>query len=161
MDTFADLVERGIREVETQVALPFLARKEAVAGHKSHVPLDGFLQKFIAVGARGKSDPEKQSALGMGPSDLFGKVFIERLQHHIAAFTVDLADQFDVLLEEVVAGDLVGDHLDEGAGVEVGSLLKLHEFANDFARGNDPAEAEARGKRLGKCTEVDNVTEGV
>ena len=67
-------------------------------------------------------------------------------EHHIAAFAVDVADEFDVLVEEAVAGDFVSDHLAKGGGMEVGALLQLNEFRDDIVRSDDPAQAQAWGK---------------
>lgn len=49
----------------------------------------------------------------MGPWDLVRKVFVQTLQHNVAALAIDLANQFDVLVEKSVARNLIGDVLVE------------------------------------------------
>ena len=39
---------------------------------------------------------------------------------------------------------LVGNHLHKSGGVQIGSLLGLHRFADHLHRGNNPSQAQAR-----------------
>jgi len=68
---------------------------------------------------------------------------------------VDGANLAHVRLEDAALGNVVGDHLIEGAGVQVGALLALHEPPDDFRRRDNPPDAQARRQGFGEGAEVD------
>ena len=53
-----------------------------------------------------------------------GKIFVQGVQHGVTPLAINLADQLDVLVEEAITRDFVGDVLIEGRGVQIGSLLQ-------------------------------------
>ena len=61
--------------------------------------------------------------MGMSPCNLWRKVLVKSLQHRVAAFAVNLPDQFYVFIEETVASHFICDILVEGRGMQVGSLF--------------------------------------
>src|SRR5271165_1405631 len=140
-NTLTDLLRLGVGEVQPHVRAGVTAGIEGVTGNESDVLAQGSVQQLHGVNSRRQGHPQEQPAFRMRPCHLRREVVVESLQHGVAAFTIDTANKFDVLFEEAILGDFVGDHLVEGAGVEVGALLQLHQTADDVRWGNDPAQA--------------------
>jgi hypothetical protein len=76
-----------------------------------------------------------------GPTDARGKVLLHRSQHGVSALFVDLAEPEHVRTQETPLADVVGYHLNESAGVQVGSLLDLNQLADNLLGSCDPAQA--------------------
>ena len=103
--------------------------------------------------------PEEQAALGMSPCYFGREIFVQRMQHRIAALAINLANQFDVLVEESVARDFVGNVLTEGGSVQVGGLFQLHQFADHVFGSDDPGQTNSGRERLREGAQVDHVAE--
>src|SRR4051794_2315371 len=143
-NAFADLAWRGIREVQAHVVQSVsLAWIEAITGHEGDFLLDRRFQQSLTIRPRWQRHPEKEPAVRVRPRYFFRKKFIECLEHYVATLGINLANQLHVLIEEVVRGYFVRNHLVEGAGVQVGALLQLHQFADDFRGGDDPSQAQS------------------
>src|SRR5208283_3475706 len=97
----------------------------------------------------------------MSPGDCWREKFLQRLQHYVSAFAVDLTNQLDVLVEEAIARNFIGHELREGRGVQIGALLQLRELANHLRRSHDPSQAQPGSQRLRKCTQVNYIANGV
>src|SRR5208337_1518446 len=96
------------------------------------------LEDGFDIEAGGESYPEEKAALGMGPSYGGREEIFEGLEHDVAAFAINLADQFHMFVEIAVAGHFIGHELVEGRSMQVGALLELGELADNFGRSDDP-----------------------
>src|SRR3954452_1460116 len=97
----------------------------------------------------------------MGPRHFLGEELVQGLQHDVATLVVNAANEFHVFVEEVICRNLVGHHLVEGAGVQVGALLQLYEFADDLTGRNNPAQAQSGSECLRERAEINDVSEGI
>src|SRR5437764_912242 len=125
-DALSNLLRLGIREIQTQMPQAFLAiRVKRVAGYKRHVLLKPRFKEFLRIHALWQGDPQEQPTLRMSPGNFGRKKFLQSGKHHVTTFAINATDQLDVLVEEIVAGDLVGQHLDEGGSVQVSAYAGI------------------------------------
>ena len=149
-DAFANLLRLTVGEVQPHVAATLVAvvGVKAIAGNEGHVFRQSRGQQRLRVTAFRHRHPQEQPALGMGPGHFAREVLVQSVEHGVAALAIDLANELDVLVEEAVAGDFIGDVLVEGGGVQVRGLLQLHQLADDVFRRDDPGQADSGRQRL-------------
>ena len=128
-----------------------------MARHKGDLFLHRHGQQFFGVHAIRHLRPEKEPSLRMGPGDAGRKVFFHGLEHHVAALLVDLADLAHVGADQAALADVIGNILDEGAGMQIRPLLGLHQPVDDRLGGHDPAQSQAGCQRLGEGAQVDRI----
>ena len=92
----------------------------------------------------------------VGREELF-----ESLQHYVAAFAIDLANQLHVFVEESIARDFVGHELSERRSVQIGALLQLRQFADNLRRGDDPSQSKPGSQRLREGAQVNDIANGI
>src|SRR5208282_220175 len=93
----------------------------------------------------------------MSPGHRRGEELFQSLQHDVAAFAINLANQLHVFVEESVARDFVGHELSESRSMQVRALLELRQLADDVRRSNNPSQTKPGSQRLRECAEVNNV----
>ena len=147
-----------VGEVQAAGALPAAPREEGRPRHEGDLLLlERLLEELGGVEALRERDPEEEAALRLRPAHPLREVPLERGQHRVPPLAVDLADRLHVAVEEPVLRHLVRHHLAEGAGVEVGALLHLHEARDHRLRRHHPGDAQPRGERLAQRREVEHV----
>src|ERR1022692_676276 len=97
----------------------------------------------------------------MSPGHLWREELFQSLQHHVAAFAINLTNQLYMLVQESIARDFVGHELREGRSVQVRALLELRQLADDVRRRDDPSQPKSGSERLRECAQVDDVADGI
>src|SRR5580704_4341158 len=97
----------------------------------------------------------------MSPGYFGRKELLQRLQHDIASFAIDLTNHLHVLVKESIARDLVSHELREGRGVQIRALFYLHQLADDLRRSDNPSQTKAGRQRLREGTQVNDVADGI
>ncbi len=152
-----------IRKIQPHMPSAFdaVVRIERISRHKRNVLFERGVEYGLHVQAFGQSYPEEQTALGMSPGDGGWEEFLQRLQHHVAAFGIHLANQLYVLVEESIARHFVGHELRERRSVQVGALLQLRQLADNLRRRDDPSQPQPGSQRLRKRAQVNDVANGI
>ena len=81
----------------------------------------------------------------MSPGHFGREVFVQSVEHRIAALAIDITDQFDVLVEKSIPRNFEGNVLAERRGVQVGGLFQLHQFTDHVLGGDNPRQANSGG----------------
>jgi hypothetical protein len=92
--------------------------------------------------------------LWFGPAAAVRPELFQSVDHGIAPLVVYLTDLFDVYFENAALCHIIGDHLIEGAGVQVRSLFACPKRAI-ISAGPRPSDTESRRQRLGEGSQVD------
>src|ERR1700757_1342582 len=104
-----NLIGLPVGEVEAEMPASLfgetVSRVERVTWHERDVFLERDLEQLLTIHALGQRDPQEEAAFGIGPGYLRRKEFFEGRQHHIAAFAINLANHFDVLIQKSVFRD--------------------------------------------------------
>src|SRR5436305_14834604 len=95
----------------------------------------------------------------MSPGNFVRKILFQSVKHRVTPLTIDLPDQFHVLIEKAVAGNFVRDELVEGGSVKVGCLLELHELADDIFGRNHPCEANSGRQSFREGAQVNDIAQ--
>ena len=85
----------------------------------------------------------------------------KRLDHHVAAPTVDLDQVCDVVLPVFLGEVLVDEELGEGRSAQIGGLLTEDNLLHHRRRRDRPAQPDARGEDLREGSDVDYVVPAV
>src|SRR5215212_1120681 len=144
------------REVEPHVVLagPWCAPVESLTRHVGDVPGYRAGEHRCCIEVRGEGGPDEESALGVGPVDLFSHELDEGGEHRVAAFFVHGGQAPDVrppvrVLE--VGGD---HHLRQVRRAEVCALLADVDLVQYPRLGVDPPEPDAGRENLGERPQV-------
>src|SRR5215204_1502917 len=146
------------REVEPHIVLarPRSAPVESLARHVGHVPCDGAGEHRGRVQVRGKGDPDEETALGVGPVDLFGHELDQGVEHRVAPLLVH-GGQAPHVVPPVRVLEVGGDHhLREVRRAEVGALLAHVDLVQYPRLGVHPPEPDAGGEDLGESPQVND-----
>ncbi len=137
---------------------PTAIRVERSTRHKRHLLIERHLEHIRGVHLGGKNAPQEHAPFRMGPARLLGPNLLHRIHHHVAAFLVDLADIFHMLIQETALAHFVGDNLVKGGGMQVSSLFRHDQLADDLCRGDHPRQADTRREQLGECAQIDDIS---
>src|ERR1039458_7738765 len=97
----------------------------------------------------------------MSPGDFRRKELLQGLQHDVAPFAIDPANQLHVLVEKSIACNFVSYELREGRGVQIRALLELRQFGDHLWRSDDPSQTKPGSQRLGECAQVNYVADRI
>src|SRR5215210_2652082 len=156
-----DLLWLHKREVEPHIVLarPWSTPVESLARYVGHVPCYGAGKHRGRVQIRGKGGPDEETALGVGPVDLFGHKLDQGVEHRVAPLLVH-GGQAPHVVPPVRVLEVGGDHhLREVRGAEVGALLADVYLVQYPRLGVHPPEPDAGGEDLGERPEIDDPVE--
>jgi hypothetical protein len=75
----------------------------------------------------------------------------------MAASITSRPDASDVTLDNASLNNVVSEVLNKGTGMEVSTLLGLHQPGDHALWRDDPTQTDAGGKGFGKRTQVDDI----
>ncbi len=88
--TLPNYLRIGIREIDAHGIFTAAIRVEGCTRNKGHFPFDGNFKHLGRVHPFWQDAPQEHATLRFGPAYIGWEEFFHRLEHHIAAFFVNL-----------------------------------------------------------------------
>ena len=150
LDADLNLVSRGVREVQAELAGGRVLRVEGLARHEGNVISDALVKQGLGVHPIRNLDPEEHPPGGPGEFDVGREVLFHRRDHGVLAAAVKVGDLPDVFIDVVLLKELGDRVLGEIIGVQVDGLLEHREVGDQFLVCDQPANPHPRCQDLGE-----------
>ncbi len=103
---------------------------ERVSRDEGNFSFDRELEHISSVYLRRECHPQEEAALRVYAAHSGWGISLQRFQHRVAAFLVDLTYVPNVVIQKTAPRNFISHHLVEGCRVKVSALLRLHESIN-------------------------------
>ena len=135
--------------------------EERTAGNEGNLLLQTLHLQVLGIHVLGQNDPGKQAAYGAGIGAAIGQFLSQGIQHHRAAYLIDLTNLADMSVQIEHINPLSGFHLADGGSLQRSCLLHKVVFCQDFIRGADPTQTIAGSQNLGEGAQINDQALGV